>query len=161
MGAIVSLGTQLSWKKPSATEYEVVIDITNFPDLGGEPNQHDVSTLKDWTKVSINGRQEMDALSFNYFVGSDNGANFRATKLVENEDLDYRLSIGKDGSALVYEWKGQHTTWTLGADGDAPVEATISIAPSTALEIQPVSPAGQSANITPDVVDEKDSRSKK
>lgn len=132
MPAISTLGIQLKWGA-TASALTKVIDIKSFPDLGGAPTLHDVSTFINKMKVTIPGRQELDGLEFGYFLDADM-ANYLAVKAQENTELFYELSIGDNGSAGKFTWKGQHSTWVNGADGDAPVECTLQVAPSTDIE---------------------------
>lgn len=49
----------------SATvNYSKLVDIIDFPDLGGSPEQIDVTTLSDKMRHYVNGVQEVDSMKF-------------------------------------------------------------------------------------------------
>jgi hypothetical protein len=47
------------------TTYEKVLDIVDFPDLGGLPEQLDTTTLSDSMRTYVNGIQEAEGFTFN------------------------------------------------------------------------------------------------
>ena len=51
-------------KKDVGTDYEKLIDIKEFPDLGGDPEMLETTTLSDNMQTYIAGIQSLDALSF-------------------------------------------------------------------------------------------------
>lgn len=46
------------------TTYEKLVDIKDFPDLGGAPEMLDITTLSDPMSTFIPGIQSLDALEF-------------------------------------------------------------------------------------------------
>lgn len=45
--AQATMGTYLMYKASGSSEFTKLVDIKNFPDLGGEPERVDVTTLSD------------------------------------------------------------------------------------------------------------------
>jgi hypothetical protein len=63
--AISTYKAFLMHKAAGATaEWEKLVDIKDFPDLGGAPETLDTTTLSDKMRTSINGIQELDSLTF-------------------------------------------------------------------------------------------------
>ena len=51
-------------KGSTGNTYEKLIDIKEFPDLGGDPEMLETTTLSDKMQTYIAGIQSLDALSF-------------------------------------------------------------------------------------------------
>lgn len=137
MSAITVLNTTLEWGTAEGSTTKV-IKITGIPDLGGEPNTHDVSTTEDPVQVNILGRQALDSLAFEYFYDED-GANYDAVKKDEGKTLFYKLKIN-GGKGGVFSWSGSHSTWVTATDDDNPIKASISIVSTTQITKGPVVP---------------------
>ena len=56
--------TYLMHKATSSSTYEVLIPIKSFPDLGGEPERIDVTTLSDRVRKYAQGVQDLSSFSF-------------------------------------------------------------------------------------------------
>ena len=125
--AISTIGVSLKWGE-SAEAATKVVDIKDFPDLIGEPNTIEVTTLSDKQQVNILGLASAEMLSFTCNYTS---ADFAAVKAQENTPLFYALEFS-DGSK--FTWQGQHTCGLPGKGVDEVVEFTINIAASTAVE---------------------------
>ena len=52
-------------KSTDGTTYEKLIDIKDFPDLGGAPEMLETTTLTDGMQTYIPGIQSLDAMEFN------------------------------------------------------------------------------------------------
>lgn len=126
--AITVLNTTLEFGD-SLVGVKKVVKITGIPDMGGEPNTHDVSTTEDLVQVNILGRQTLDSLTFEYFFDMD-GTNFKAVEDTSNRDMFYKLKIN-GGEGGEYTWQGAHTNFLQGADDDNPLKATITIVGKT------------------------------
>ena len=122
--AISSYNVQLKWGA-SATDVEKVVDIKDFPDMIGDPNMLETTTLSDSQQTYIPGIKSADMLQFT--------ANYTKTDFTAvNEDAEtplfYSLEFS-DGSK--FTWQGQHTCGLPGKGVDEVIEFTINIAPST------------------------------
>ena len=125
--AISTIGVSLKWGE-SVDAATKVVDIKDFPDLIGEPNTIEVTTLSDTQQVNILGLASAEMLTFTCNYTS---ADFAAVKAQENTPLFYALEFS-DGSK--FTWQGQHTCGLPGKGVDEVVEFTINIAASTAVE---------------------------
>lgn len=125
--AISTLGVTLKMGESSAA-LEKVVDIKDFPDLIGEPNMLETTTLSDEAVTNIPGIRSSDMLTFtcNYTK-----ADFTAVNELANTALYYSLEFS-DGSK--FTWQGQHTCGVPGKGVDEVIEFTINIAASTAVE---------------------------
>ena len=118
--------------------YEKLIDIKEFPDLGGEPEMIDVTTLSDKISKYVPGIQSNEGLSFtcNYTK-----ADYTAVKALEGKANEkYAVWFGgtesggevtPDGSNGKFAFDGELSVFVNGAGTNAPVEMTITIAPSS------------------------------
>jgi hypothetical protein len=122
-----------TWKK--------VIDIKEFPDLGGTPEMIEITTLSDKVQRNIPGVQSLDALEFtaNYTL-----TDYKALKALEGTEKEFAVWFGgtengdtvtPNGSDGKFKFKGQLSVYTNGGGTNEVVEMTISIAASSAIVI--------------------------
>lgn len=79
-------------KKATAGEtYEKVIDIKDFPDLGGAPEMLETTTLSDKMQTYIPGIQSLDALEF---TANYTKADFTKLKALEGKEESYAVWFG-------------------------------------------------------------------
>lgn len=129
--AISSYNCVLKWGESAETVAKKV-DIKDFPDLIGDPNLLETTTLSDAAQTYIPGIKSMDLMTFTVnFTKTD----FQACKADEGKTLFYSLEFS-DGAK--FTWQGQHTMGVPGKGVDEVIEATINIAPSTAVEFSAV-----------------------
>ena len=125
--AISSYNCVLKWGE-SAEALTKKVDIKDFPDLIGDPNLLETTTLSDAAQTYIPGIKSMDLMTFTInFTKTD----FQTCKADEGKTLFYSLEFS-DGAK--FTWQGQHTMGVPGKGVDEVIEATINIAPSTAVE---------------------------
>ena len=125
--AISTYLATLKWGDSAATVAKV-IDIKEFPDLIGEPNMLETTTMSDAAQTFIPGIKQTEALTFTYnYTKTD----FDAVKADEGKQLFYELEFS-DGSAFV--WQGTHVATLPGKGVDEVIEAGIAIAPSSSVE---------------------------
>ena len=125
--AISSYNVQLKWGE-SESAVAKVIDIKDFPDLIGEPNLLETTTLSDSQQTFINGIRTADLMSFTFNYTKE---DFQKCKTDEGKALFYELAFS-DGST--FSWQGQHTVGLPGKGVDEVLEATLNIAPSSPVE---------------------------
>ena len=135
--AISSYKTFLMVKKADAGAFEKLIDIKNFPDLGGAPEMLETTTLSDGMQTYIPGIQSLDGLEFtaNYDKG-----DFDTLKEMEGTEYQFSVWFGGtvEGGVVTptgengkFDFKGQLSVYPVGGDVNAVVEMNINIAPST------------------------------
>jgi len=129
--------TYLMHKAASASDYEKLIDISDFPDLGGTPELLDTTTLSDAMKTYINGIQEAEGLEFNTNYTK---TGYAALKALEHKEEDYAVYFGTDsngdpdGSDGTFTFKGELSVHVTGAGVNEVRKMLISIAPTTEIE---------------------------
>ena len=137
--AISTYKTYLMYKtQTSSTTYTKLCDIKSFPDMGGEPERIDVTTLSDGQRKYIPGVQDISSSTFT--------ANYIANDLttingLSGHQYEYALWFGASGSVGSetptgtdgqYKWTGDIMAYVNGGDVNAAVEMTIVVFPSTA-----------------------------
>jgi hypothetical protein len=125
--AISTQGVTLKWGASSAALTKV-IDIKDFPDLGGAPELLETTTLSDAAQTYINGIQSMSAMEF---TANYTKAAYEDVLEDANTPMYYSLEFGEAGAEGKFKWQGEHAVWVVGAGVNAVTEMKISIAPST------------------------------
>ena len=122
--AINTYGVTLKWGE-SAEAVAKIVDIKDFPDMIGDPEMLETTTLSDAQVTNIPGIKSSDMLTFtcNYSKTDFGAVNDDAEK-----PLFYELSFS-DGSK--FTWQGQHTCGLPGKGVNEVIEFTINIAAST------------------------------
>jgi hypothetical protein len=138
--AISTQGVTLKWGS-SATSLSKVVDIKDFPDLGGAPEVLETTTLSDQIQTYIMGIQGSGMMEFTCNYTKD---DFDEVMKDANKDLYYALEFGDKGDEGIFEWQGQHTAWVVGAGVNAVTEFKIGIAPSTKPKLKTTSSSGSS-----------------
>lgn len=116
-----------------------LIDIKEFPDLGGAPEMLETTTLSDSMQTYIPGIQSLDSLEFNAnYTKSD----YDSLKALDGIEKDYAVWFGgtETGGVLTptgtdgkFKFKGQLSVFPVGGGVNEVVDMTITIAPSTAI----------------------------
>ena len=125
--AISTYGIELKWGA-SADAVAKVVDIKDFPDLIGDPNLLETTTLSDAQVTNIPGIRGSDLLTF---TANYTSADYAKVNDDASTPLYYELSFS-DGSK--FTWQGQHTCGMPGKGVDEVVDFTINIAASTSVE---------------------------
>ena len=126
--AISTYGISLMYKASTGDTYTKLIDIKDFPDLGGTPEMLETTTLSDSMQTYIPGIQSLDALEFtaNYTL-----ADYKKIKAMEGTDTAFAVWFGAEGADGKFEFNGQISAFPVGGGVNEVVSMTISIAPST------------------------------
>lgn len=128
-------------KGATGNTYEKLIDIKEFPDLGGEPEMLETTTLSDKMQTYIAGIQSLDALSFtaNYTL-----AGYKKLAALADKTESYAVWFGgtgegenlnPTGSDGKFKFDGQLTCFPTGGGVNEVVGLSISIAPSTPITL--------------------------
>lgn len=132
MKATTNQGTP-SWAK--------LIDIKSFPDLFGEPEKLETTTLSDGAQTFIPGISTQDVLAF---TANYTKSDFTTIKALEGTDTQYALWFGAsvsgstvtpDGSDGKYEFKGDMRVSITGKGVNEVLEMTLNITPSTPITV--------------------------
>lgn len=123
------------------TAWEKLIDIKEFPDLGGTPEMLETTTLSDKMQTYIPGIQSLDALEFtaNYKL-----EDYKKLKALDGQDKEYAVWFGgteagdtvtPTGSDGKFKFNGQLSVFPVGGGVNEVVDMTITIAPSTPISM--------------------------
>ncbi|MGM9667215.1 MAG: phage tail tube protein [Eubacteriales bacterium] len=135
--AISTYKVFLMHKSSSESTYTKLIDIKEFPDLGGEPEMLETTTLSDNMQTYIAGIQSMDGLSFsaNYDM-----TEYQKLKALEGKKESYAVWFGgtesagvvtPDGSNGKFAFDGELSVYPVGGGVNEVVGMNITIAPSS------------------------------
>lgn len=131
--------TYLMYKATTAaTQFTKLCDIKSFPDLGGEPERVDVTTLSDRVRKYVAGVQDLSSFSFNANYIAADYAKINALAGQQNE---YAIWVGAttDASGVdtptgengQWSWTGDIMVYKTGGDVNAAQEMNIVAFPST------------------------------
>ena len=128
-------------KSTNGSTFEKLIDIKDFPDLGGAPEMLETTTLSDSMQTFIPGIQSLDALEFTANYTKD---EFDTLKALEGTECTYAVWFGgtveggvvtPTGDEGKFEFKGQLSVFPTGGGVNEVVGMTITIAPSTPITV--------------------------
>lgn len=139
--AISSIGVFLM--KKTGSSYNKLVDIIDFPDLGGAPEALDCTTLTDTMQKFIEGLQSNEALQFN---SNYDVSDFRTLKTLKGQELDLSLWIGgtagSDGTLTPagtygkFDFKGYVTPYLTGSGTNEVLKMAVNVTPSSAIVLQ-------------------------
>lgn len=130
--------TYLMYKTAStSTAYTKLLDIKSFPDLGGEPERIDVTTLSDNIRKYCAGVQDLSSFQFkaNYIA-----ADYQKVLALVGKQTEYAVWVGAETSNSVdtpngengkWSWTGDVAVFKAGGDVNAAQEMTLTMFPST------------------------------
>lgn len=128
-------------KSTDESTYEKLIDIKDFPDLGGSPEMLETTTLSDSMQTYIPGIQSLDALEFS---ANYTKVDFDKLKALEGTELSFAVWFGgtvtggvatPTGTDGKFNFKGQLSVFPVGGGVNEVVGMTITIAPSTPITV--------------------------
>ncbi|EOH94845.1 phage tail tube protein [Enterococcus pallens] len=130
---LLSKGTKLGYKSGGGATYTDVKGLQTTPELGGDPEQVEVTDLSDSKKRYISGLQDVDTLEFTVLYDS---AVFGALEALQSNDTtaDWELAF-PDGSKFTF--KGQLTIKMGGAEVNGALAFTLSIVVSDGPDFVP------------------------
>lgn len=125
--------------KKTNENYTKLIDIKDFPDLGGAPELLETTTLSDKMQTYIPGIQSNDALEF---TANYTKADYETLAALADKENDYAVWFGgtesggvvtPDGSNGKFSFKGSLSVHVVGGGVNEVVDMTITITPSTVI----------------------------
>lgn len=139
--AISTFKTFLMISKDNGATYEKLIDIKDFPDLGGVPEMLDTTTMSNKSRTYILGIQETEAMTFtaNYTL-----EDFTNVKALEESEQYFAVWLGgtivgnvvtPTGSDGKFIFKGLVTATKTGGGVNEVQDMTITIAPTSDIDL--------------------------
>ena len=130
--------TYLMYKATSAaTQYTKLVDIKNFPDLGGEPERIDITTLSDNVRHYVPGVQDLSSFTFNC---NYTPAAFNTINGLREVQHEYSIWVGAvtsnntvtpDGHNGKWDFTADIVVYKAGGDVNAAQDMTVVLFPST------------------------------
>ncbi len=139
--AISTYKVFLMKKAASGGTYEKLVDIKDFPDLGGAPEMLETTTLSDGVQTYIPGIQSLEALEFTANYDKTDYSTLAAMKGTETEfavwfgGTESGGVVTPTGSEGKFEFKGRLDVFVVGGGVNEVVDMTITIAPSTSITV--------------------------
>lgn len=133
--------TFLMHKKAGGSGYEKLIDITEFPDLGTDPEMLETTTLSDRMQTFIMGIQGNEAMTFNTNYDL---AGFKALSALKGKIEGYAIWFGGTENATdvtptgdegKFVFEGQLSVRVTGGGVNEVRGMAITIAPSTIITL--------------------------
>ncbi len=119
--------------------YEKLIDIKDFPDLGGAPEMLETTTLSDAMQTFIEGIQSNDALEF---TANYTKTDFETLAALKGQEKEFAVWFGgteangvatPTGSDGKFNFKGYLSAHPVGGGVNEVVDMAVTIAPSTVI----------------------------
>lgn len=138
--AISTYKTFLMFRTLGATAWQKLIDIKDTPDMGGEKEQIDVTTLSHGQRMYIDGIEDTESRVFTANYDADDYARI---KNMEGQEYEFAVWFGGSGSGSTlvptgsdgaFSWVGKPSVWVNGGAVNEAVEMSISISASTEVE---------------------------
>ena len=125
MAGILSKGITLSYKKDS--QFAIIPDLQEVPDLGGSAEKVDVTTLADGNYKYINGIKDFGDLEFKFlYSNSATESNYRICRGLEEAGkvVEWKVSF-PDGTS--FEFSGEPSTTIDGQSVNSAITFTLNI----------------------------------
>lgn len=122
-----------------STTYSKLVDIKDFPDLGGAPETLETTTLSDKMQTYIEGIQSNEALTFTANYTEDDYDTIAALAGVDTPfavwfgGTESGGTVTPDGSDGKFSFNGTISVFATGGGVNEVVEMTITIVPSTVI----------------------------
>lgn len=140
--AINTYKISLMMKGASGSTYTKLVDIKDFPDLGGAPEMLETTTLSDKMQTYIPGIQQLDGLEFTANYDMDDFVKLKELEGVTNSfavwfgGTESNGTVTPTGSDGKFSFEGQLSVYPVGAGVNEVVDMKISIAPSTPITFE-------------------------
>ena len=121
--------------------YSKLIDIKEFPDIGGAPEMLETTTLSDNMQTHIPGIQTLDGLEF---TANYTKADYDTLAALKGVSTEFAIWFGgtesggvvtPDGTDGKFEFTGLLDVYVNGGGVNEVVDMTVTIAPSTVITV--------------------------
>lgn len=119
--------------------YSKLVDIKEFPDLGGEPEKLETTTLSDRMQTYINGVQSLESMTFTANYDKD---AYQAIYALRGQQIPYAVWFGgtetggqvtPTGSLGKFSFTGEIDVFVSGGGVNEVRNMSMTIAPSTVI----------------------------
>lgn len=132
--------TFLMYNSGTGSSYQKLVDIKDYPDLGGEPEMIETTTLSDKMHTYVEGVQSLDGLTF---TANYDKTDYAKVKALEGSEHDFAVWFGGDGEGEnltptgvegKFKFSGTISVYVSGGGVNEATNMNITIAPSTVIE---------------------------
>lgn len=120
-----------------ATTFTKLVDITEYPDLGGATNKLDATTLSDTKKRNINGIEDSAELEFKALYEKADYTKLAALETAGTSNK-YQIWFGDAGIDGIWEWDGKIHVYPTSGKSDAVREMSFTITDEGETALHPV-----------------------
>ncbi len=126
----------------SEGNYTKLIDIKDYPDLGGSPEMLETTTLSDPMQTNIPGIQSLDSMEF---TANYDAEDFARLKEMEGEDLELAVWFGgtEEGGAVTptgdegkFKFTGRLSVYVAGGGVNEVTDMKITVAAGTPITFE-------------------------
>ena len=124
-------------KSTDGTTYTKMLDIKDFPDIGGAPEMLETTTLSDGSRTYILGLQEQEAMEF---TANYDKATYNSLSAGQNTETYLAVWSGAtvsngvatpNGSNGKFSFRGMYSLSVVGGGVNEVVDMKVTIAPTT------------------------------
>lgn len=137
MPATSSYKSFLMYKPSGSSDYEKLVDIKSYPDLGGAPELLETTTLSDKMRTNILGIQANENMDFTCNYTKEDYTKIQALEGTE-QDLAVWFGGTENGGVVTptgsegkFSFKGNVSVYANGAEVNAVRDMTVTAAAST------------------------------
>jgi hypothetical protein len=125
--------TYLMYKTGTGSTYTKLVDIKDYPDLGGAPEMLETTTLSDGMQTYTPGIQSLDAMTFSCNYSSEDYATIKTLE-GESDDIDFAIYFGSTTAPDdKFTFSGKISVFVTGGGVNEVRGMTVTIAPSTVI----------------------------
>lgn len=136
MNGVLTKGVELGYKTSGAGEtYTKIAGLQSFPDIGGAPDQIDITTLDDAMMHYMNGLKDAGSMEFTFLFDKENKSTSNYQVLCGLEDAGTAVSWEvKLPSGTKFHWDGEVAVTLSGAGVNEALHFTANIGIATDIE---------------------------
>ena len=136
MNGVLTKGIELGYKTSGAGEtYTKVAGLQSIPDIGGAPEQIDITTFDDTMMHYMNGLKDVGSMEFTFLYDKQDNASSNFQTLCGLEDAGNVVSWEiKLPNGTKFHWDGEVAVTLSGAGVNEPLHFTANIGVSTDIQ---------------------------
>lgn len=136
MNGVLTKGVELGYKSGSSVQtYTKIAGLQSFPDIGGAPEQIDITTLDDAMMHYMNGLKDNGTLEFTFLYDADDNSASNFQTLCGLEDAGKAVSWElKLPTGTKFHWDGEVAVTLTGDGANAALHFTATIGVATDIE---------------------------
>ena len=136
MKGVLTKNVELGYKKSGAGDtYTKIAGLKSIPDIGGAPEQLDITTFDDAMMHYMNGLKDVGSMEFVFLFDGDDNANSNFQTLCKLEDAGEVVSWQiKLPTGTKFHWDGEIAVTLNGAGINEPLNFTANVGVATDIE---------------------------